>query len=341
MGAAENLSRLRNLGFQEVTAPVLSFEQVRIEPDAFHVIGTRAAMGTRVSVQAIGSSTAQSEAAIGAAFLELDRLVGIFSRFEPTSALSTLNDAGRLAGPPPELVRVLERSRHFHALSRGAFDVTVKPVLDLLDARFPRGEPSAGELKDAAALVGAEHLTVKRGAIRFARPGMSVTTDGIAKGYIVDRMADVLAGHGVDRFLIDAGGDIRSRGLKEGGRPWMVGVRGPADTVLPDAIAIQDGSVATSGSYERFYDREHRFHHIVDPASGSSPAAAWSVSVVAPSALAADALATTVFVLGPDAGIRLLETLPECAGFMVTADGGVRESRRWSGLTHSQKEYLA
>jgi thiamine biosynthesis lipoprotein len=238
-------------------------------------------------------------------------------------------------------VRVLDRSRSFHALSRGAFDVTVKPVLDLLESRFPEREPSAGELEDAALLVGAEHLNVKRRRIRFARAGMSVTTDGIAKGYIVDRMAEVLAGHGVRRFLIDAGGDIRGSGLKEKGRPWMVGVRGPGDTVFPDAIALQDGSVATSGSYERFYDAKRRFHHIVNPASGGSPVAAWSVSVVAPTALAADALATTVFVLGPDAGMRLLETVPACAGFMVTADGDVRQSCRWSSLTHSQKEYLA
>lgn len=341
MGAAESLSRLRTLGFQEVTASALSFEQVRIEPDAFQVIGTRPALGTLVSVQAIASSAAQGETAIVAAFAELDRLVGIFSRYEPASALSTLNDAGRLVGPPPELVRVLERSRYFYALSRGAFDVTVKPVLDLFDARFPQREPSAGELRDAAALVGAGHLTVRRRAVRFNRPGMSVTLDGIAKGYIVDCMADALAGHGVDRFLIDAGGDIRSRGLKEQGRPWVVGVRGPADGVFPDAIALKDGSVATSGSYERFYDPEHRFHHIVNPVSGLSPVAAWSVSVVAPTALAADALATTVFVLGPEAGLQLLETLPECAGFIVTADGEARQSRRWSGLTLSQKECLA
>jgi len=338
---AEPLSRLRNLGFQEVTAPGLTFEQVRVDRDALEVVGTRPALGTLVSVTAISSSSAHGEVAIAAAFAELDRLVEIFSRHEPDSALSTLNDAGHLTGPPPELVRVLERSRYFHALSQGAFDVTVKPVLDLLGLRFPATAPTAGELRDVAALVGAEHLTVKRRRIRFARGGMGVTLDGIAKGYIVDRMADVLGRHEIRRFLINAGGDIRARGLKESRRPWMVGVRDPStDAVLPDVIALQDGAVATSGSYERFFDPAHRFHHIIDPASGQSPSVAWSVSVTAPTALAADALATTVFVLGPEAGMRLLEALPECAGFILTEGGVQRRSSRWPGLTIGQKESI-
>ncbi len=341
MGAPDTLSHLRTLGFQEGTAPGLLFEQIRLGGDAIQVIGSRPAMGTLVSVTAIASSATRSEAGIAEAFAELDRMVGIFSRHQPDSALSTLNDAGHLAGPPPELVRVLERARYYHALSHGAFDVTVKPVLDLFGARFPARAPSMGEVRDAAALVGAAHLAVKRRAIRFARPGMGVTLDGIAKGYIVDRMADVLGGHGIHRFLIDAGGDIRGRGLKEGQRPWVVGVRGPEDGVFPDAIAVRDGAVATSGGYERFYDREQRFHHIINPASGLSPTVAWSVSVVAPTALAADALATTVFVLGPEAGTQLLERLPDCAGFIVTAGGVQHRSRRWSGVSIGQKEWIA
>ncbi|MBI2403402.1 MAG: FAD:protein FMN transferase [Gemmatimonadetes bacterium] len=342
MRPAEPLSRLRNLGFQVATAPGLTFEQVRLARDAFQVIGTRPSLGTLVSVAAISASAACCEAAIAAAFAELDRLVPIFSRHEPDSALSTLNDAGRLAGPPPELVRVLERSLYFHGLSRGAFDVTVKPVLDLLDARFPARAPSAAELRDVAALIGAGHLSVGRRAIRFSRPGMGVTLDGIAKGDIVDRMADVLTCHGVRRFLINAGGDVRAAGHKEGHRPWTVGVRDPSSGgVLPGAIELRDGAVATSGGYERFYDSERLFHHIINPASGHSANVAWSVSVWAPTSLAADALATTVFVLGPEAGMRLLETLSDCAGLIVTEDGVQRPSRRWRWLSRNQEEGIA
>lgn len=342
MGSAETLSRLRNLGFQEVTAPPLSFEQVRLRREWVEVIGTRPALGTLVSVTAIASSATQGETAIAGAFDELDRLAAILSRYEPVSALSTLNDAGYLAGPPPELVRVLERALYFHALSRGAFDVTVKPVLDLLAARFPASAPSTGELRDAAARVGAGHLAVKPRRIRFARPGMGATLDGIAKGCIVDRMADVLACHGIHRFLINAGGDIRVRGLKRPDRPWTVAVRDPShDGVFPDVIALRGGAVATSGGYERFFDPARRFHHIINPASGFSPTVTWSVSVVAPTALAADALATATFVLGPEAGLRLLETLPSCAGLIVEAGGVQRRSSRWSELSIGQEECIA
>lgn len=339
MGTADILNRLRDLGFQEIGAPALSFERVRLEPHALQVTGTRPALGTLVVVTTVAPAADAAEDAIAAAFAELDRLVGIFSRHEPDSALTALNDRGQLEGPPPELVRVLERARYFHALSRGAFDVTVKPVLDLLGLRFPANPPAPGELRDAAALVGAQHLSIRRRKLRFARANMGVTLDGIAKGYIVDRMADVLACHGIRRALINAGGDIRACGSKHGGRPWTVGVRAPGrDGVVPDAIALRDAAVATSGGYERFFDPKRQFHHIIDPASGVSPAAAWSVSVAAPTALVADALATTVFVLGPEPGLRLLETLPDCAGFVVTEGGRQRQSRRWGRLRISQEE---
>jgi thiamine biosynthesis lipoprotein len=322
--------------------PALLFEQVLLARDCTQVIGTRPALGTRVSVSAISSSAEHNRACIAAAFAELDRLAGIFSRYQTDSALSSLNDAGHLAAPPPELVRVFERALYFHALSRGAFDVTVKPVLDLLAARCPAAAPSAGELRDAAALVGAGHLAVKRRTIRFQRPGMGATLDGIAKGYIVDRMADILTCHGVRQFLIEAGGDIRVRGQKQPGRPWTVAVRDPAtDGVLPQVLALRDGAVATSGGYERFYDPGRRFHHLIDPSSGVSPAGTWSVSVIAPNALAADALATTVFVLGPEAGMRLLEQLPDCAGLIVTEGGAQRRSRRWNGFSIGQEECIA
>jgi thiamine biosynthesis lipoprotein len=121
-----------------------------------------------------------------------------------------------------------------------------------------------------------------------------------------------------------------------------VGVRDPSTGgVLPHALPLQDGAVAASGSYERFFDPAQRFHHLVNPASGESPGVAWSVSVTAPTALTADALATAGFVLGPEAGIKLLDTLPDCAGFIVTEGGVQRRSRRWRGLEPRQEEFIA
>jgi len=330
--SADLRSRLARLGFVEAATSPVSFDRWPAG-GVIEVMGTRAALGTRVSVTAVVPAPAQGETAIAAAFEELDRLARIFSRHDPASALSALNDAGRLLGPPPELSQVATRALGLHAATRGAFDVTVKPVLDLLDARLPAAAPTAAELAEAAALVGAGHLRVTPAGIRFAREDMGVTLDGIAKGYIVDRMAAVLERHGVRRFLIDAGGDIRVRGLNARDAPWVIGVRDPAGgDAFPEVIALPWGAVATSGGYERCYDADRRYHHIVSPDTGRSPGEITSASVAAPDAITADALATAVFVLGADRGLALIDRLPRCAALVLDATGRPRRSRRWTAL---------
>lgn len=331
-------SRLVGLGFMEAATSPVSFDRWPLG-GVVEVIGTRAALGTRVSVTAVVQAAGRGEAAIAVAFDEMDRLTGIFSRYDPDSAVSVLNDAGRLRGPPPELSRVATRALGLHAATRGAFDVTVKPVLDLLDAQMPATAPTAAELAEAAALVGAGALRVTRAGIRFDRDGMGVTLDGIAKGYIVDRMAAVLERHGVRRFLIDAGGDIRVRGLNARDTPWAIGVRDPAGgDGFPEVIALPWGAVATSGGYERFYDAGRRYHHIISPDTGRSPVEIASASVVAPDALTADALATAVFVLGADHGLALIDRLPRCAALVLDSAGRARRSLRWAALAAPSPE---
>jgi thiamine biosynthesis lipoprotein len=159
---------------------------------------------------------------------------------------------------------------------------------------------------------------------------MELTFDGIAKGFIVDAVARALDAHGVRRYLVNAGGDIRARGKKEGRRPWTVGVRDPAAAGrFPGTLQLANAAVATSGSYEVSFDGDMRFHHIVDGKTGRSPGAALSVSVTAPTAMAADALATSVFVLGPAAGVRFVDGLRGCACLVLDRDGGQWMSRRW------------
>lgn len=340
MQSGDRLAGLRDLGFEDVTAPPpLAVDAVRLDAHAVEVRAARGAMGTRVGITAIAPSADQGEAAIAEAFGELDRLSAILSRHDPASALSLLNGAGRLNGAPPELSLVTVKALELSAVTGRAFDVTVKPVLDLLDAQAPGQWPSAGELRDAAALIGAAGVTVGGSTVRFARSGMGITFDGIAKGHIVDRMAAVLRGRRVRRFLIDAGGDIRVSGLSPRRRPWSVGVRHPdgADR-LAGVIALSGGAVATSGGYERRYDAAGEYHHIVSPATGRSPRAIASASVVAPDALTADALATAVVVLGPAQGLRLIEHFPRCAALVVDPNGTASWSTRWATLVPDSPE---
>jgi thiamine biosynthesis lipoprotein len=188
--------------------------------------------------------------------------------------------------------------------------------------------------------VGSSHIDVGWRRIHLQRDGMRVTLDGIAKGFIVDGIAETLERHGIRRYLINAGGDIRSRRTKEDGQPWEVAVQDPdGQPAFADTIPLTSGAVATSGSYVIHFDPDQAFHHIVDARIGDSPRHTASVSVVAPTAMAADALATSIFVLGPHNGIDLVERLRGCACLVLDRTGCRWASSRWQGTrsTHERE----
>jgi thiamine biosynthesis lipoprotein len=290
-------------------------------------------MGTLVSISAIVDSPERADHAAGCAFEEMDRLIALFSLYDHTSALTRLNESGRLDGAPPELTRVARAALDYHRISGGAFEMTVGPVVDLFRDRSNGGPshlPTRAEVGEAMERVGSQHVRVSRRRIRFERDGMAATFDGIAKGDIVDAIARILDRHGLRRYLVNGGGDIRVRGTGEGGLPWTVAVRDPASPgLLRDTIQLTDGSVATSGGYENHFDNEMINHHIVDARTGQSPVAAASVSVVAPTAVDADALATTVFVLGPAQGVAFVDRIRAAACLVIDRQDRRWTSRRW------------
>ena len=228
----------------------------------------------------------------------------------------------------------------------------MKPLIDLFrDASTYEaiGNPTDPRLQEMLAVVGPQHIDVRGRDIRFRRSGAGITLDGIAKGYIVDRIAETLISRGATRFLINAGGDIRTAGRRDDDKPWRVAVRDPDDPVpswesgawsdaddpngrFPDAIELVNGAVATSGSYELYFDRQRLSHHIVHGATGRSPNRAMSVTVTAPNTMEADALATAVFVLGPQRGTRLIDARPGCDCLIIDRDGKRFRSRGWRGV---------
>jgi thiamine biosynthesis lipoprotein len=283
-------------------------------------------MGTLVSVTGVHDSAALIQEAAGQAFQEMERVVNLLNRYDPTSALSFLNAEGSIDDPPPELSAVMWQSRYFHQASRGAFDPTVQPLVDL----FRTEPPSEAQILQALALVDGGKVEMGKEGIRLGSHGMGVTLDGIAKGYVVDRVAALLQERGLEDFLVDAGGDIRASGVREDGRPWQVGVQDPKKQGdLPDTIGLSGGAVATSGSYEIYFDRDRTYHHIVSARTGASPQKSQSVSVLAPTTLAADALATAVFVMEPERGVTFIESLPQCACLIVDEDGRQLRSKGW------------
>jgi thiamine biosynthesis lipoprotein len=327
---ARKLSVLADLGLERVEVSPVRTAATRVDRRTVKVTCARPAMGTFISITALHRSRDLAEDAIGKAFREMDRRIALFNRFDGASAVSDLNRQGRLLDSPPEVTRVVGRALHYHRLSRGAFDVTVKPLVDLFSTNTAR--PEEREVADILELVGSRHIELSPNAIRFRRQGMGITLDGIAKGFIVDRVSESLSRSGLKSYLINAGGDVRTAGAKEGGQPWAVAVQDPEkEGDYPDIIQMGDGAVATSGSYEIYFDHERLYHHIVNSRTGASPDLSKSVSVIAPTAMAADALATSIFIMNPQAGVRFVSAIPQCECLVVDARGGKWKSRGWGG----------
>lgn len=335
------------MGFEPVGPGPATTESVRLDPRTHKVTQIRPAMGSLVSITALHQSRGLAEHAIGVAFEEMDRLIGLLNRFDSDSALSHLNDVGRIAGGPPELAEVVARALAFSRFTDGAFDITVKPIIDLFrdpETYQPLGPPDEAMLREALELVGTEHVVVNEHDVRLERSGMGLTLDGIAKGYIVDGIAAALQAQGAMSFLVNAGGDIRTHGTRGDDSPWTIAVRDPDDSaaswdsdawdqaVVPDILQLTDGAVATSGSYEVYFDRQRVSHHIVQGHTGRSPGEATSVTVTAPTTMQADALATAVFVLGPARGTYLIEHTGGCECLAIDRHGKQIRSPGWRGI---------
>ncbi len=325
------LAGLLQMGFECVEGPLTT--EAEMLADGWRVSQSVPAMGTVVSVSAFHESRLLSEEAIGRGLAEMDRLIAILNRHEPTSAMGVLNDTGALRSAPDELVYLLRRARGFELLSAGAFDIAVAPVVDLLRQRRESGDGrplSNGELGEALARVEAGRVDVDGRGVRFRGERTTVTLDGMAKGFIVDRMAHALEACGADGYLINAGGDIRTAGTRDGRAPWSVAVQDPdKGGEYPDVLRLHDGAVATSGSYEIYFDRQRTLHHIIDP-TGGWPVHTSSVTVRAATAMTADALATAVFVAGPEKGMPLVASIPGAACLIVAANGSILKSAGWT-----------
>ena len=293
---------------------------------------TRVRMGTPVTLTVIHPDGGTARTMVEAAFEEMERLESILSRHRRDSALGELNATGLLVSAPPELLTVLRSAEDLWIRSGGGFDPTVLPVLQAYEDAFSasQGPPPDDLVTRALDRVGFQAVGIEGSRVRFRRPGMALTLDGIAKGYVVDRTVGILVAGGALRILVDAGGDMSAGGTDPAAEPWSVTVQDPhrRDGVVGH-VGLVSGAVATSGDYLHAFSLDRRLHHIVDPRTGRSPEESSSVTVTAPSAMLADALSTTAMVLGPRDGLRLLEGHPEADGLVVTKTG---ERLRTSGF---------
>lgn len=284
-----------------------------------------ALLGTTVNLTWWADDGAAGSAAAQAALHEMLRIDCALNLPHAGSEIARVNAAaGRHAVPlGDELFHLVARAIDFSDLSDGAFDITVAGVGRLYDYRLGIA-PTAAALDRAREAVGWRHLELDRRerTLRFAHPRTCIDLGGLVRGHAIDSAVRCLADHGIAHALVSAGGDSRALGDRRG-RPWTVGLRDPRRpgevvAVLP----VEDGAVATSGDHERFFERDGQRHHaVIDPRTGLSPCGLRSVTVRARNGLVGDALAKTVFVLGKDEGLALIERIPGVEAVVIDDAG--------------------
>ncbi|WP_419780682.1 FAD:protein FMN transferase [Maridesulfovibrio sp.] len=301
---------------------------------------TRFLMGTKVTIVALHSSRDAADTAMSLAFEEVERLAAIFDRRNPGTQVSKLNETGKLSDVPPELHEVMEKALSFYYRSNGTFDATVLPVLDMLKSNMDsKGQLmlSLSDLDDARALVGSEFVKVSSSEISFGKRSMSVTLDGIGRGFIVDRASDIMAANGVENHLISAGGDIRARGECAPGQPWVVAIKSPSGKgVYPAVIQLKDSAVATSGNVEFYFDAERSYYQIPNPVNTPGPILGVCVSVVAPTVLEADALSTSAFVMDAQDALRFINKQKDSECLISSSSGVKMDSQNWLAMVGSK-----
>lgn len=291
---------------------------------------TDTAMGTRVQAQAWHRDDEVAAEAVAAVIAEMHRVDWAFSPYKTDSELSQLNRSAPhgWVSVSDELFELLVASKRMSQLTDGAFDITFGSAGRHYDYRERRA-PDAATLAAAVEAIDYRHVELRPQSreVRYAHPATYVDLGGIAKGHAVDRGVALLQVAGVTQGSVSAGGDSRILGDRRG-QPWVVGVQHPRD---PERMAVRlpliDTGVSTSGDYERFFERDgERFHHILDPVSGRSARGRGargnlSVTILGPTGIFNDALSTSVFVLGPEAGMALINRLPGIDGIIIDETG--------------------
>lgn len=290
---------------------------------------TGVVMGTVVEITVAHRSEPLARAAIKEAIGELQRIDELMSLSKPGSLVSRINREGstKQVVVPPELFRLLGDAIAISKASGGAFDVTVRPLVELWGFERGGSVPPSDLLTSKLTAVGYRSLILgeKVLSVGFAKPGMGLDLGAIAKGWAVDRAIEKLEARGIRNAIIDAGGDLRILGGRPGKQFWRIGVQHPREPgALLATFELRDTAIVTSGDYERFFLADGvRYHHILDPETGEPARGCQSVTVLAATASEADACATAAFVLGPVRGLAFLRSRPGVRGLIVDAAGAL------------------
>ena len=270
------------------------------------------------------------EADLDAAFSEIRRLSDLLDAYAPFSDMGWLQAA---AGLKPvtvsaETMELLIFAKDMYDRTSGYLDVTVGPLIDLWDVRNGGHYPTDGELAAARSLLGMDDLVLDEaaGTAYLARPGMRLDLGALAKGYIADKVKELLLSRGVKSGVVDLGRNILLIGEKPDGAAFSIGVQSPTSTGdLLRVLALKDRSLVTSGTYERYFEHDgQRYHHVLDPFTGfPADQDLLAVTILSDSSLWGDALSTACLLLGVEKGMALVDAIPEAEALFVRTDGTI------------------
>ncbi|MGK2856016.1 MAG: FAD:protein FMN transferase [Thermoanaerobaculia bacterium] len=312
---------------------------VATESAAVTLKDQRGAMGSRFEISAVHADPKECQAAIDAAYAEIERIEAVISEWRETSAVSEIN---RKAGIEPvvvtqELFNLTRRSLRVSGLTDGAFDITFHTVGRLWNFKSRTAPiPDDASIKQALKDTGYRHVVLdeSKRTIYLDRESTRIGFGAIGKGYAANRAVFVLKERGVTGGVINAGGDLVIFGTQEDGRSWRIGIANPLDGDKVFAyLDATEQAVVTSGDYENYIEFEgKRYSHILDPRTGYPAGDVRSVTIVCPDGELADALATGVSVLGVDAGLKLVNGLRGVEAMLVDQAGRIHFSQGLESL---------
>ena len=273
--------------------------------------------------------------AINAAFSRIKEIEGRASIFDENAEAFRLNRDGYLDNPSDDLLKLIAVSQNYCRQTNGFFDITVQPLLDLWGTEelwHESLEIQQEKIKETIELIGSDKINIKDNRISFMTDGMKITLGAIAKGYAASEAVHILESKGIEHALVDIGGDISVLGNKPGGEAWQVAVINPDDTSQPLAtFAISNKSLTTSGNYQRYFTPDKKVHHIMNPKTDHSANECISASIIAENGTLADTLATSVFAMGPKAGLEFVGALDGTECLLVDSNRVIHKSSGLSG----------
>ena len=320
-----------------------------IEADSGH----RLIMGTFARVVAVAADSSSAKECIDAAFAELQKVDELMSSYKSDSEISEVNRNGfkRAVKVSESTYWVLRKSVEFSKLTGGAFDITIGPLGDLWrSAAEANTVPSDYELGTARSKVGYKKLLLDANdmSVRFAIDGMKLDLGGIAKGYAIDRAIEAMQQCEAAGGMVDVGGDIRCFGVPTRNKEhWLIGLQDPGENFeIPIGtgepllvLQLTGAAIATSGNYRRFALIEgKKYSHIMDSRTGKSTNGLSSVTIISKNAADADALATAVSVVGAEAGLALIETIPQTEAILIPAKAGMANQPQYNFIKTSGAE---